>query len=135
MMTPQLTEQYGQVLRVSLAREILRVWAWRGVRSNPRALSPAPPTRVPFRNVLRENSIFASARRHPESTEVDGCDRREDGQPRLLDRATIPPVFRAVNAISTSVRGSVCDFRPEGVTGTARERRRRALQARAYHES
>jgi len=27
-MTPQLTEQYGQVLRVSLAREIFRLWVW-----------------------------------------------------------------------------------------------------------
>ncbi len=27
MMTPQLTEQYGQVLRVSLVRAILRVFA------------------------------------------------------------------------------------------------------------
>jgi hypothetical protein len=28
MMTPQLTEQYGHVLRVSLAREIFKLWVW-----------------------------------------------------------------------------------------------------------
>jgi hypothetical protein len=28
MMTPQLTAQYGQVLRVSLAREILSALVW-----------------------------------------------------------------------------------------------------------
>src|SRR5215472_9703622 len=59
MMTPQLTEQYGQVLRVSEAREILRlaVWAYTGVRSNPRAESPTPPTRLLLRKVRRENSM------------------------------------------------------------------------------
>src|ERR1035437_187563 len=71
MITPQLTEQYGQVLRVSLARGILSpwVWAWRGVRSNPRTESPAPPARVPFKKFLRENSITASAWREQGSTE------------------------------------------------------------------
>src|SRR5713101_1060202 len=59
MMTPQLTEQYGQVLRVSVAREILRLWAWAytGARSNPKADRPTPPTRLPLRKVLRESSI------------------------------------------------------------------------------
>src|SRR5215469_3439962 len=58
-MTPQLTEQYGQVLRVSEAREILRpaVCAYTGVRSNPKAESPAPPTRLLLRKVRRENSM------------------------------------------------------------------------------
>src|ERR1700756_5440642 len=59
MITPQLTEQYGHVLRVSLAREIFRVWvwAWTGVRSNPRTETPTPPTRVLLRKVRRESSI------------------------------------------------------------------------------
>src|SRR5579863_2992656 len=63
MMTPQLTLQYGQVLRVSLAREIFRLWvcAWTGVRSNPSVDRPAPPTTAPLRKVLRENSIETSS--------------------------------------------------------------------------
>src|SRR5712691_623895 len=63
MMTPQLTEQYGQVLRVSVAREIFRLWVWAytGARSNPKADRPTPPTRVLLMKVLRENSIAASA--------------------------------------------------------------------------
>src|SRR6266852_4264177 len=59
MMTPQLTEQYGQVLRVSVAREIFRLWVWAytGARSNPKADRPTPLTRLPLRKVLRESSI------------------------------------------------------------------------------
>src|SRR2546428_11137157 len=63
MMTPQLTEQYGQVLRVSVAREIFRLWVWAytGARSNPKADRPTPPTRLPLRKVLRESSIIAAS--------------------------------------------------------------------------
>src|SRR5712692_8759965 len=63
MMTPQLTEQYGQVLRVSVAREILRLWAWAyaGARSNPKADRPTPPARLLLRKVLRESSIITAS--------------------------------------------------------------------------
>src|SRR5438445_4636963 len=87
MMTPQLTEQYGQVLRVSVAREIFRLWVWAytGARSNPKADRPTPPTRVPLRKVLRENSIVALREStYREETEVAGCDRR-----RLVPRRPI----------------------------------------------
>src|SRR5580704_1685285 len=59
MRTPQLTEQYGQVERVSVARAILSSFncATAGVRSNPRIDTPAPPTSALLRKVLRENSI------------------------------------------------------------------------------
>src|SRR5271167_4297837 len=59
MRTPQLTEQYGQVDRVSVARAILSSLscATAGVRSNPRREKPAPPTSAPLRKVRRENSI------------------------------------------------------------------------------
>src|SRR5580693_7801782 len=59
MRTPQLTEQYGQVDRVSVARAILSSLscATAGVRSNPRIEKPAPPTSAPLRKFLRENSI------------------------------------------------------------------------------
>src|SRR5580658_6051821 len=59
MRTPQLTEQYGQVDRVSVARAILSSLscATAGVRSNPRIEKPAPPTSAPRMKVLRENSI------------------------------------------------------------------------------
>jgi hypothetical protein len=46
MITPQLTEQYGQVDRVSVVREIFsaRDSAYAGVTSNPRRVAPAAPT-------------------------------------------------------------------------------------------
>jgi hypothetical protein len=46
MITPQLTEQYGHVLRVSLVREIFSVLAWArtGVTSKPNAETTVPPT-------------------------------------------------------------------------------------------
>jgi hypothetical protein len=48
MMTPQLTEQYGHVLRVSLVRAIFSVFAcaYTGVTSKPKAVSVAPPAIV-----------------------------------------------------------------------------------------
>src|ERR1700736_5623530 len=57
--TPQLTEQYGQVDRVSVARAILSSLscATAGVKSNPRIETPAPPTSALLRKVLRESSI------------------------------------------------------------------------------
>src|ERR1700683_4864742 len=59
MRTQQLTEQYGQVERVSVARAIFSSLscATAGVRSNPRIEKPAPPTSAPLRKFLRENSI------------------------------------------------------------------------------
>src|ERR1700736_5419331 len=58
--TPQLTEQYGQVDRVSVARAILSSLscATAGVRSNPRREMPAPPASALLRKVLRESSIL-----------------------------------------------------------------------------
>ena len=47
MITPQLTEHYGHVLRVSVVREIFntRACAYTGVTLNPNADNPTPPTR------------------------------------------------------------------------------------------
>jgi len=55
MMTPQLTEQYGHVLRVSLVWEILSVFACAcsGATSNPNADS-VPPAMVVWMNARRE---------------------------------------------------------------------------------
>src|SRR6266404_926473 len=59
MMTPQLTEQYGQVLRVSVVRAIFRpcVWAYTGARLNPKTVTPAPPINVVLMNVRLETSM------------------------------------------------------------------------------
>src|SRR3972149_6726633 len=59
MMTPQLTEQYGQVDRVSVVRAIFswRTWAKTGVRSNPRTDAARPPTALAFRNSRRVGSM------------------------------------------------------------------------------
>src|SRR3954463_1820953 len=56
MITPQLTEQYGHVLRVSLVREIFNVFACArtGLASNPNAVRAAPPAIEPWRNARRE---------------------------------------------------------------------------------
>src|SRR5262245_19773537 len=55
MITPQLTEQYGQVLRVSLVRAIFSVFAcaYAGAASNPNA-DTAAPAAAERRNVRRE---------------------------------------------------------------------------------
>ena len=62
MMTPQLTEQYGQVDRVSVVRAIFswRTWAKTGVRSNPRTDAARPPTALAFRNSRRVGSMGVS---------------------------------------------------------------------------
>src|SRR5438067_11934594 len=59
MMTPQLTEQYGQVLRVSLVREILRVFACArmGAVSKPNAVSAVPPATADWMNARRDISM------------------------------------------------------------------------------
>src|SRR5215472_219339 len=59
MMTPQLTEQYGQVLRVSVVWEILRVLAWAssGVTSNPKTVIAAPPAMDVCRKARRDKAI------------------------------------------------------------------------------
>src|ERR1700694_2572092 len=64
MRTPQLTEQYGHVDRVSVARAILSSLscATAGVRSNPRREKAAPPVSAPLRKVLRESSMVSSSR-------------------------------------------------------------------------
>src|SRR4051812_46440993 len=63
MMTPQLTEQYGHVLRVSLVREILSVFAcaYAGAVSKPNA-DTAAPAAADFRNVRREMDIYIPTR-------------------------------------------------------------------------
>src|SRR5438874_9436910 len=57
MITPQETAQYGQMLRVSVVRDILnaRSSARAFVRSKPRAM--APPTVVAFKKPRRESSM------------------------------------------------------------------------------
>src|SRR5579864_7467079 len=70
MMIPQLTEQYGHVLRVSVVRDIFReaVCACSGCRSKPSAESPTAPATPVLRKERREGSIKGSARLRP-STE------------------------------------------------------------------
>src|SRR3954466_6076898 len=92
MITPQLTEQYGQIERVSVARAIFssRMWAWGGARSKPSPVAPAPPTAPIFRKSLRERFIrpTSSTRRGVTENEVDlavrlppdgGADQRPHG--------------------------------------------------------
>src|SRR6266516_281531 len=60
MITPQLTEQYGQVDRVSLARAIfsVRSCAYAGFRSKPKTAAAAPPIVVSFRKSRREGFML-----------------------------------------------------------------------------
>jgi len=55
MITPQETEQYGQVLLVSVVRAIFnsRISARACLRSNPSATAPPTVAAEPFRKVLR----------------------------------------------------------------------------------
>src|SRR5262245_39602993 len=55
MMTPQLTEQYGHVDRVSVVRAIFssRIAAYAGARSKPSTEAATPPRVLTFRNSLR----------------------------------------------------------------------------------
>src|ERR1700732_354016 len=55
MMTPQLTEQYGQVERVSVARAIFssRRCADAGLRTNPKIVAATPPRVATFSNSRR----------------------------------------------------------------------------------
>src|ERR1051325_9704417 len=55
MMTPQLTEQYGHVERVSVVRAIFNPWvcARTGARLKPKAETAAPPATVLLMKVLR----------------------------------------------------------------------------------
>src|SRR5258708_30661122 len=59
MITPQLTEQYGHVERVSLARAIfsVRSCANAGFRSNPKTAAAAPPMVVNFRKSRRVRAL------------------------------------------------------------------------------
>src|ERR1700692_1428353 len=60
MITPQLTEQYGQVERVSVARAIFssRTCAAAGARSKPKTVAAAAPPIAPaFRKSLRVGFI------------------------------------------------------------------------------
>jgi hypothetical protein len=59
MSTPQLTEQYGQVERVSVARAIFssRISAYAGAKSNPKIVAAAPPIVAIFRKSRRLVSI------------------------------------------------------------------------------
>ena len=56
MITPQLTEQYGHVERVSVVREIFssRTAAYAGSRSKPRTETAMPPSDAAFRKSRRE---------------------------------------------------------------------------------
>src|SRR2546427_1348174 len=77
MITPQLTEQYGHVERVSLARAILSVrsCANAGFKSNPKTAAAAPPMVVNFRKSRRDGVIQTTPLREKES-EGGGASRK-----------------------------------------------------------
>src|SRR5258705_4164427 len=59
MITPQLTEQYGHVLRVSVVLAILSpcACAYTGAKLNPNTETPAPPIKVVLMKVRLETSM------------------------------------------------------------------------------
>src|SRR5437899_10638627 len=93
MMTPQLTEQYGHVERVSLARAIfsVRSCAYAGFRSKPNSAAAAPPTVLIFRKSRRVGLILTTPIRR---------EGREGSIPRRLRHkswvATCQASFRAI---------------------------------------
>src|SRR5262245_63726615 len=80
-MTPQLTEQYGHVLRVSLVREIFSVrdCATTGATSSPNADSAAPPAIDRWMKARLEIAISTSVPREKFAT------RWRKGCPVLID--------------------------------------------------
>src|SRR5438094_5697604 len=77
--TPQETAQYGQMLRVSVVREIFssRISARADLRSNPSAAAPPTAAAEPFRKVLRfmgHLDVRASLRLGRSACQ-DGCAR------------------------------------------------------------
>src|SRR6266481_5824603 len=78
MITPQLTEQYGQVLRVSVVLAILSpcACAYTGARLNPNTETPAPPIKVVLMKVRLETSMTGT----PSNS---NCDLRAE-QPGVL---------------------------------------------------
>src|SRR6266851_1566741 len=77
MITPQLTEQYGQVLRVSVVRAILSpcVCAYTGPRLNPNTETPAPPIKVVLMKVRLETSMTGT----PSNSNCEIADRTTRG--------------------------------------------------------
>ena len=69
MMMPQLTEQYGQVDRVSVVREIFnsRACAYAGFRSKPRTQATAPPAPI-CRNDLLVCTLSSLSAKDPSFT-------------------------------------------------------------------
>src|SRR5258708_33098351 len=98
MMTPQLTEQYGHVLRVSLVREILRVFAWAfsGVTSKPNTVIAAPPAIEVCRKARREIAIDSSGSRPlpPRSYTCKRAAARDSSEPDEIELDFLVAVFR-----------------------------------------
>src|SRR5258706_213540 len=63
MITPQLTEQYGHVDRVSVVRAIFNSpdWAYAGFRSKPRTEATTPPVPI-LKKDLRVDCILRGSR-------------------------------------------------------------------------
>src|SRR5437870_12085530 len=100
MITPQLTEQYGHVERVSLARAILSVrsCANAGFKSNPKTAAAAPPMVVNFRKSRREGFMVG-----PPSA---GGELGKGRLPRSLLNRTCQ---RACQEMFSNIRGPTCD--------------------------
>src|SRR3954463_12445283 len=86
MMTPQLTEQYGQVERVSVVRAIFKacVCARTDDRLKPKAETAAPPAIVLLMKVLRSMPFHSyEGRGRQWGRVVGGCGRCGGGRYRL----------------------------------------------------
>src|SRR5258707_233430 len=80
MITPQLTEQYGHVLRVSVVLAILSpcACAYTGARLNPNTETPAPPINVVLMKVRLETSMTGTP-----STQIVNCGPPSSAENRL----------------------------------------------------
>src|SRR6266403_5679374 len=102
MRTPQLTEQYGHVDRVSVARAILSSLscAIAGVRSNPRREKPAPPTSAPLRKVLRESSIV-----HPPTALIANLRAKFRPRPNVAQKYSPTPLCQSIRLATIDAPG------------------------------
>src|SRR5271165_44177 len=103
MMTPQLTEQYGHVLRVSVVREIFRLSACSssGCASKPKTVIPTAPTTPVLKNARLETSITQpSMQRDFDSRKCVGMERKRFGSARLQQRKEVYAVWSSLTSRS-----------------------------------
>src|ERR1017187_8623905 len=105
MMTPQLTAQYGQVLRVSVVREIFRLSACAriGCGSKPKTVTPTAPAIPVLKNARLETSMAQASRTNYEQVNCGkGRNERAWKATRVTDDSARCEVHDATSRLSAT---------------------------------